>query len=93
MRNSKKILLFTLALSSLLLAQASTDNIPSNDYNKLQNTMTENFNSGVSNNKNYDLIVGNDICIKYMEEKTNENVVYTNEDVIFNNIKDEIIIK
>ena len=56
MRNSKKILLFTLALSSLLLAQASTDNIPSNDYNKLQNTMTENFNSGVSNNKNYDLI-------------------------------------
>ena len=24
-----------------------------------------------------------------MEEKTNENVVYTNDDVIFNNIKDE----
>ncbi|MCP1226191.1 hypothetical protein [Sebaldella sp. S0638] len=56
MRDSKKILLFTLALSTLLLAQASTDNIPSNDYNKLQDTMTENFNFGVSNNKNYDLI-------------------------------------
>ena len=28
----------------------------------------------IAMNKNYDLIVGNDICIKYMEEKTNENV-------------------
>lgn len=43
----------------------------------------------IAMNKNYDLIVGNDICIKYMEEKTNENVMYTNDDVIFNNIKDE----
>ncbi len=56
MRKNKKIILFMLALGSLLLAQTDTDNIPATDYDKLQDSMTENINSGVSNNKNENLI-------------------------------------
>ena len=56
MKTNKKYFLFMLALSSLLLAQTDSNNTQSTDYNQLQNLMTENVNSGVSNEKNYDFI-------------------------------------
>lgn len=41
----------------------------------------------IANNKKYETIVGNDICINYLNNKTLKDVIYTNDDIEFNNIK------
>lgn len=42
----------------------------------------------ISIKKKYNLIVGNDICLKYLGGRINDNIVYTNDDTNFNIIKE-----
>lgn len=41
----------------------------------------------VAKSKKYETIVGNDICINYLNNKRVEGIIYTNEDIKHNNIK------
>lgn len=43
----------------------------------------------IARKKNYKLIVGNDICINYLDYKNYKDVVFTNDDVEHNNIKEK----
>ncbi len=54
MWKNKKKLLFLLAFSSLLIAQNSSDTTPGSD--QLESAVTKNISSGLTNQKNYDII-------------------------------------
>jgi len=42
----------------------------------------------IAKQKNYELIVGNDICLNYLNLNEDKNVIYTNDDVEINDIKE-----
>lgn len=42
----------------------------------------------IAKNKNYKTIVGNDICLNYLNLYKDNDVIYTNDDIEFNKIKD-----
>lgn len=44
----------------------------------------------IAKKKKYNEIVGNDICINYLNTANNENVIYTNDDIEKNILKDKI---
>ena len=56
MWNTKKKILFMLAMSSLLLAESNSNTASNDDYNKLQTEVIANINKGTSNSKAYDKI-------------------------------------
>ena len=41
----------------------------------------------VAKKRNYKTIVGNDICINYLDRRVQDGVIYTNDDNVYNNIK------
>lgn len=44
----------------------------------------------IAKSKKYDVIVGNDVCINYLNNKILEGVIYTNDDVQVNNINSRV---
>lgn len=42
----------------------------------------------IATKKKYNLIVGNDICLKYLGNRINDNIIYTNDDTTSNLIKE-----
>ena len=38
--------------------------------------------------KNYDVIVGNDICLNYLGGRENKDIIYTNDDAVSNQVKE-----
>lgn len=43
----------------------------------------------IAKKKKYQNVVGNDICLDYLNLAKNENIIYTNDDIEFNRIKDK----
>lgn len=73
-----------------------------NEFKNVLNDIIPNYNSimdvscgdnfdvlQIAKSKKYNIIVGNDVCINYLNNKILNGVIYTNDNVQLNNIKDE----